>query len=271
MDSWEDTEPEAHFTKIKIEERVRNKVKEKDNISFEQVGSCSYLEEVQEVHSILFRKVLEEVDNQPPSSSEGEKNLILLKTVQLKIEEDDIQGPCLTHQPAEMQTMLQTEAGFIQSLEKMPDSMGIQENPGKILAISLPEGIYAIHEMEVINGPKETPAFHEDRWSIEKDPDIPGIQVDREKDTAGDEVKDRQLLAAEEGRIRPLPDCEAADIPDGRNKATLLHNSENKEQSKDSLFQPPVAISSDVPSETQESIVQQGIGKAIRSHAQFSS
>ncbi|XP_025022470.1 transcriptional repressor CTCFL [Python bivittatus] len=264
MDSQEDTEPDDHFTKIKIEGSIQNKVN-LDNISFEQVGSCSYPEVVQDVHSILFRKVLEEVDHQPPSSSEGEKNLILLKTVHLKIEEDDIQGSCLTDHPGELHTMLPREAGFIQSLERMPESIDIQENPRKILAISLPEGIYAIHEMEVISGPKETPSFHEDRWSIEKDPDIPGIQVNREKDAAGDEDKDRQLLVAEEGRISPLPDSEAADIPNGGNKATLLHNSENKNQSKDSVFQPSVAISSDVTSETQESIVQQGKG-AIQQH-----
>ncbi|XP_070796177.1 transcriptional repressor CTCFL [Pituophis catenifer annectens] len=250
MDRQQDTESDEHFTKIKMEESVQNKI-QRENVSFGQEGSCNYPEKIEDVNSILFKKVLEEVDKWPPSSSEGEKNLILLKTVHLKTEKDNIQGACLTDHPVMLHTMLRREAGFIHSLARMPDSIDIQENPGKVLAISLPEDFYVFHEMEVINGPKETLGFHEERWSIEKDPNIPGIQVDR------DGSRDPQLLVAGEGRIIPLPDSDAADIPNG---ATLLHNSENKAQSKDSVSQPPVAISRDVSSEIQEDIVQQGKG-----------
>ncbi|XP_015676693.1 transcriptional repressor CTCFL-like, partial [Protobothrops mucrosquamatus] len=288
MDHQDDTEPDEHFTKIKTEERVQDKTQE---------GSCNYPERIKDVHSILFKKVLEEVDKRPPSSSEGEKNFILLKTVHLKTEKDNIQGPCLIDHPVELHTMLRREADFIRSLERMPNSIEIQENPRKVLAVSLPESIYALHEMEVISGPKDKPGFEEERWSIEKDPYIPQSmesinprpvsckqwnrcemflkvmpptskqtllfcipdgthKVDREED--GDGGRDWQLLVAEEGRIASLPDSEATYIANGGNKATLLHNSESKAQSKDSISQPPVAISRDVSLEIQEDIVQQG-------------
>ncbi|XP_039199172.1 transcriptional repressor CTCFL isoform X2 [Crotalus tigris] len=254
MDHQEDTEPDEHFTKIKTEERVQDKTQE---------GSCNYPEKIEDVHSILFKKVLEEVDKLPPSSSEGEKNFILLKTVHLKTEKDNIQGPCLIDHPVELHTMLQRETDFIRSLEGMPDSIEIQENPGKVQTISLAESIYALHEMEVISGSKGKPGFQEERWSIEKDPYIP--QVDREENRAGDGGRDWQLLVAEEGRIASQPDSEATDIANGGNKATLLHNSESKAQSKDSISQPPVAISRDVSLEIQEDIVQQGKG-SIQQH-----
>lgn len=168
MDHQEDTKPDEHFTKIKTEECVQDKTQE---------GSSNYPEKIEDVHSILFKKVLEEVDKRPPSSSEGEKNFILLKTVPLKTEKDNIQGPCLIDHPVELHTRLRREADFIRSLERTPDSIEIQENPRKVSAISLPETIYALHEMEVISGPKEKPGFHEERWSTEEDPNIPGIQV----------------------------------------------------------------------------------------------
>ncbi|ETE62567.1 Transcriptional repressor CTCFL, partial [Ophiophagus hannah] len=232
---------------------------QKDNARREEI-LCP--EKIEDVHSILFKKVLEEVDKWPPSSSEGQKNLILLKTVHLKTEKDNIQGACLIDHPVELHTVLQREADFIHSLVRMPDSIDIQEKPGKVLAISLPEDIYALHEIEVINGPNETPEFHEERWSIERDPNIPGIQVDREDKRGRGGSRDQQLFVAEEGRIVSLPDSEAADIPNG---AKRLHNSENKTPSKDRVSQPPVAINGDVSSEIQKGIVQQEKG-SIQQH-----
>ncbi|XP_026553563.1 transcriptional repressor CTCFL [Pseudonaja textilis] len=261
MDHQEDTESEEHIIQIKNDESVQNKM-QRENISFGQGGSGNYPEKIEDVHSILFKKLLKEVDKWPPSSSEGEKNLILLKTVHLKTEKDNIQGACLIDHPVELHTMLQREADFTHSLVRMPDSIDIQEKPGKVLAISLPEDIYALHEVEVINSPNETPGLHEGRWSIERDPNIPGLQVDREEKRSGGGVRDQQLLVAEEGRIISLPDSEAADIPNG---ATRLHNSENKTPSKDCVSQPPVAINGDVSSEIQEGIVQQGKG-SIQQH-----
>ncbi|XP_032074500.1 transcriptional repressor CTCFL [Thamnophis elegans] len=133
----------------------------------------NYPEKIEAVDCILFKKVLEEVDKWPLSSSEGGKILILLKTMHLKTAKDHIQGPCLVDHPVEPHTMLRREA----DLARMPNSIDIQENPGKVLAIGLPAGIYALHEMEVVNSAKETPRFHEERWSIEKDSNIPGIRM----------------------------------------------------------------------------------------------
>ncbi|KAG8131686.1 hypothetical protein E2320_009593 [Naja naja] len=219
MDHQEETESEEHFTKIKNDESVQNKM-QRENISFGQEGSGNYPEKFEDVHSILFKKVLEEVDKWPPSSSEGEKNLILLKTVHLKTEKDNIQGTCLIDHPVELCTVLQSEADFIPSA-RMPDSIDIQEKPGKVLAISLPEDIYALHEIEVINGPNETPGFHEERWPVsckqwnrcemfvEVMPPtskqtllfcIPDgtNKVDREEKRAGGGDRDQQLFVAEE-------------------------------------------------------------------------
>ncbi|XP_026520877.1 transcriptional repressor CTCFL [Notechis scutatus] len=304
MDHQEDTESEEHLIQIKNDKSVQNKM-QRENISFGQVGSGNYPEKIEDVHSILFKKLLEEVDKWPPSSSEGEKNLILLKTVHLKTEKDNIQGACLIDHPVELHTMLRREADFIHSLVRMPDSIDIQEKPGKVLAISLPEDIYALHEIEVINGPNETPGLHEGRWSIERDPNIPGIQppaacgppelrfhwqrhcgpilrcvqggpvghieVPHEFDTP--EVDREEKRAGGGDRDQQLLVAEEGRIislPDSEaadipNGATRLHNSENKTPSKDRVSQPPVAINGDVSSEIQEGIVQQGKG-SIQQH-----
>ncbi|XP_061486149.1 transcriptional repressor CTCFL [Rhineura floridana] len=267
MDSQEDTELGEQFTKIKASTRVQNKAREEYSVSQEKIGSCDYgKEEAEVLCPVSFDRLLEGgVDSQlSPSSGEGGNRLILLKTVHLKIEEDDFEGVC-PYQQGELHALMQREANILQPLEVVPQSVGVEDEG---LTISLPEGFYTIHEMEVmhIKGLKEAqPLNNEDRRSTEKAPDVLGIEIDRSKDIIADDGKDQQLLGAEEDRISHSLVVEAAKFLSSRMKgdAFLFHSSTIEGQSNVGTSH-TVVTSTDATSKAHENIVQRKEGDMLQ-------
>lgn len=179
MDSQE-VEPGEQSTHIKGAENAFRTPGE-DGISQEDTCNSNADDPAGHLHPILFSRMPEggEGDLQPPHClEEGEKCLILLKTVQLKAEDDFQQdGPsCLVDG---LQGLLSEGTGLVPSVEAVPRSISIQENPEEGLTVNFLESFYTIHEMEMmpVNGLKEAPAFNEDKRSPEKSPDILWIKV----------------------------------------------------------------------------------------------
>nr|XP_056700868.1 transcriptional repressor CTCFL [Euleptes europaea] len=226
------------FTQIKGAENVWNKAGQaagEDCISLENMSNSSYGGQAVNLHPISFGRMLEggEGDVQPPQSSgEGEKHLILLKTVQLRMEDEVKQGGH-TYLQDGLQALLSQEASLLQPVETMPQGVGIQEKPEEGLTVNFLESIYTIHEMEAtpVNRLKEAPESNEDERSTEKTPDILWIKIDRSKDLIADEGKDQGLAAAEEGRINNPLVVQAAKCLGARIKSgsLLLPASENKD------------------------------------------
>ncbi|XP_033009504.1 transcriptional repressor CTCFL isoform X2 [Lacerta agilis] len=230
----EDAELGQQFTKIKSSERVRKIGREEGSLSWEKMGSCSDGKgEVDALRPIPFDRQLEEGPGTqlPPSSGEGGKSLVLLKTVYLKEGEDDFEGAPSAHQQGSLHTLAQREASILHSWEVVPQSEAAEEES---LVISLPEVFYAIHEMEGVHaqGMKEVQVLnHGSERSAEKTPDALQVHMDRSKNAISAGGKDQQLLVAEEDRIGRSLAMEEAEPLSGRRKggATLCHSSENKD------------------------------------------
>lgn len=179
----QEVEPGEQFTHIKGAENAWYKAEEagEDGTSQENMGSCKDGDLAEDLHPVSFGQKLEggEGDIPPPQClEEGGKRLILLKTVQLKME-DDVQrdGPtCLVDG---LQGLLSQGGSLLQPVDVMPQSVSIHGNPEEGLTVNFLESIYTIHEMEVmpVNGLKEAPVFNEDKRSPEKTPDVLWIKV----------------------------------------------------------------------------------------------
>ncbi|XP_066482344.1 transcriptional repressor CTCFL [Tiliqua scincoides] len=202
--------------------------------------SCVYSKEPRDLHPISFGRLPEGGggDDITQSSGEGGKHLVLLKTIHWKMENNDFQGTSPIHQPYELHTMIQQEASILQHTETVSPSGSVQENPEEGWTISLLEGLYTIHEMEVmnVNNLKEAQVQNEDDSSTKKTPDVLWIkQIDRSKDTAADGGKDQELLQAGEERISHPSMVEAANILSSTMKGNslILRTSENKDQSNE--------------------------------------
>lgn len=174
-------ELEQQFTKIKGAEQVWNKAqeaREENEVSREKMDSRGYGEEAKDLHPISFGR-LSEGGGGDEIVGEGEKHLVLLKTIHLKIEDNDFQGADQTHPHAGLQAMIQQEANILQPTEMMSPAGSVQENPEESWAISLLGGIYTIHEMEVmhVNSLKEAQVLNEDKRSTKKASDVVWIKV----------------------------------------------------------------------------------------------
>ncbi|XP_053100513.1 transcriptional repressor CTCFL isoform X1 [Hemicordylus capensis] len=259
-------------TKVKEAEGGWDKAREaegEDGVSWEKTRSCGYGEEAPNLHPTLLGRLSEGGRELQPSQSSGEKHLILLKTVHLKMEGDDFQGICPTLQQDGLHSIIQQETSILQPLEVMPLSEGVQENPEEDLTISLLEGIYTIREMEVmhVNGLKEAQVLNEDKRSTEKALDVVWIkQIDRSRDIVADGGKDQELLVAEEERQNHSSVAEAAKTLSSRMKGDplLLQSSENKDQSTEFLSQHPGGTSTDVTSRAHQNTVQRREGDKQR-------
>ncbi|KAH0619185.1 hypothetical protein JD844_018964 [Phrynosoma platyrhinos] len=255
------------FTQIKVDERLWQKTQEVNSSSHQRMGSCIYGEaEVADLHPISFGRLLEAaLDSEPSQALGGEKQFVLLKTVNLKTEEDDFQGAFLDIQQDDLQAMVQREGSLLQPLEVMAHSVGAQENPKEVLAISLPEGVYTVHGMEMmhVSGLKEGHTFKEDERSTEETTNVLGIKADRRKDiiTYG-ACEGQHFRAAEEARVSCSFPEEATKILNGRIKVdpVLLHSSEKRDQSNEYASQHPILTSAAVTSKAHGSTVQWGDG-----------
>ncbi|XP_015267746.1 PREDICTED: transcriptional repressor CTCFL-like [Gekko japonicus] len=235
----QEVEPDEQFTHIKGAESAWNKAGEvagEDGISQENTGSSSDGGQAEDPHPISFGRMLEGGggDIPPPQClEEGEKRLILLKTVQLKME-DDFRRDGPSSLPDGLQGLLSQGPSLWQPVEVTPQSVSLQENPEGGLTVNFLESVYAVHEMEVVpvNGLKEVPAFNNDHRAPEKTPDILWIKIDRSKDIISDESKEQQLPSAEEERINNPLAVRAAKFLGARIKAGSLSwpASENKGQ-----------------------------------------
>uniref|UniRef100_A0A6J0TZT0 Transcriptional repressor CTCFL n=1 Tax=Pogona vitticeps TaxID=103695 RepID=A0A6J0TZT0_9SAUR len=205
------------------------------------MGSCIYGDEVEDLPPVSFCGVPGGGGGETHavhSSGEGEKHLVLLKTVHLKIEGNDAQGPSVANQhDGLLHTVMQRERCILEPLEVMTQSIGIWNNLEEVVAVGLPEGIYTVQEMEVmhINCLKEMQTFNEDEKSTRKTPDALQIERDRSIDVTTDGDKGQPLLVAEEDRISPFCLAEAAKNLSSRSKEdpVSFHNSEKKDQSNE--------------------------------------
>ncbi|XP_042317421.1 transcriptional repressor CTCFL isoform X2 [Sceloporus undulatus] len=268
MESPETPKLGEQFPQIKVDERLWQKTQEVNCTSHEKMGGCIYGEaEVADLNPILLGSFLETaIDNEPSQPlGEREKHLILLKTVNLKIEEDDFHRVSLDNQQNGLQAMIQQEGSLLQPLAVMPQSIDIQDNPEEVLAISLPEDVYTIHELELmhINGLKEGHTFNEDKRSTEESSNVLEIKADRRKYIITYvEREGQQFLAAEEARISCSFPEEATKILNGRIEVdpVLLHSSEKRDQSNEFASQHPVLTSAAVTSKAHGNTVQWGDG-----------
>ncbi|XP_054836428.1 transcriptional repressor CTCFL [Eublepharis macularius] len=226
------------FAPIKGAENIGNKAggsREENGVSQGNVGSCHYSDQAENLYPLSFGRMLEEGEVPCPlSSREGEKRLILLKTVQLKMEEEGFQQGGPTYLQDRLQAVLSQEASVLQPLEVAPQSNSIQGNPEEDSAVSFLESVYTVHEMEMmpVNSPKEAQGLEEDKRSTEKTPEVLWIKINRSKDIVADDGKVQQLPATEEERINNPFAVQAAKLLGARIKAgsLLLHTPENKDR-----------------------------------------
>ncbi|KAJ6651248.1 hypothetical protein lerEdw1_021154 [Lerista edwardsae] len=176
-------EPDQQFTRIKGTEQVWNKAQEaqeENDVSQEKMDSRGYGEEAEELHPISFGRLPGGGgDEIAQSAGEGEKHLVLLKTIHLKLEDNDFQGADPPHPQYGLQAMIQQEGSILQPTEMVSPAENVQENPEESWAINLLEGIYTIHEMEVmhVNSLKEAQVLNEDKRSTKKASDVVWIKV----------------------------------------------------------------------------------------------
>lgn len=183
MNSY-DFELTQQFTQIKDAEGVWNKtqeVQEENGVSPEKVEGCVYSEDARVLHPISFGRVPEGGgdDDTTQSSGEGGKHLALLKTIHWKMEESDFQGAYPAQQHCVVDTVIPQEASILQPTETISPNESVQENSEDDWTISLLEGPYIIHEMEVmyVNNPKEAQVPNEEKRSTKKAPDVLWIKV----------------------------------------------------------------------------------------------
>uniref|UniRef100_A0ACB8F6Q5 Uncharacterized protein n=1 Tax=Sphaerodactylus townsendi TaxID=933632 RepID=A0ACB8F6Q5_9SAUR len=262
----QEVEPGEQFTQIKDNENGCNKEEEitgEDGVFQEGMGGSNYGAQVKNLCPISLSQMLE-VDVQPPQfSGEGEKRLILLKTVQLKIE-DDVQQDGPTYLQNGLQGLLSPEVSLLPPVDVMPQSVSIPGNSEEGLAVNFLERIYTVHRVEAmpVNSLKEASAFDEDKRSARKTPDVLWIKVDRSKDIIADEGQGQQLSAAEEERINnPLVVQAAKGLGAQINAGSFpLPAPENKDQGDGAELQQSVSTSTSVPLRARGSRIRRGGG-----------
>uniref|UniRef100_H9GN29 CCCTC-binding factor like n=1 Tax=Anolis carolinensis TaxID=28377 RepID=H9GN29_ANOCA len=253
---------------INVAKSFVQKSHEIDSSSHERMGSCIYGEaEAGVLHPNSFSQLLEaDIDSESHQAlGEGEKHFVLLETVHLKIEEDDFQRAALDNPQDGFQDVMQRERNLLQPLEVMPQHLC----PEQLLAISLPEGVYTIHEMEVmhVSGLKEEHAFNEDARSATKTTNVIEIKTDMATDS---ECEGQQFLAAQEAKTSHSFSEESTKILNGKIKsdAVLFHNSGKRGQSTKCASQNPALTSSEVTSKVHGNTVRWGEGH-LPQHCRF--
>uniref|UniRef100_A0A8C8VJU7 CCCTC-binding factor n=1 Tax=Pelusios castaneus TaxID=367368 RepID=A0A8C8VJU7_9SAUR len=179
------------FTKIKGAERTWDRVRE-DN------GGP----DVEGLNGAPPAKVLEGGGNLEfsPPAVQGEKHLIMLQTVHLKEGEEELQGVSQLNiqQQNGVHMVVQRGASVLQPLVVVQEGAGVQQNMPTGVAISIQDGVYTFHDMEVmqINVLQEKVwAKDEENKSTDKSPGmllikLPPNEEGREKDSfTGEKAK----------------------------------------------------------------------------------
>ncbi|XP_077191805.1 transcriptional repressor CTCFL isoform X2 [Paroedura picta] len=265
----QEVEPVAQFTHIKGAGNAWNRTGE-DGASQENMGSSSGDDPSEDLHPSSFGRVLggEEGGDVPTPQclEEGEKRLVLLKTVQLKMD-DNFQQDGPTCLPDGLHGLLSQGADLLQPVEVLPQSEGLQGNPAEGLTVNFLDSVYAIHDMAVmpVNGLKETSALNEDKRSPGKTPDILWIKIDSSKEITAPESKERKRPAAEEERISGPPAVHAVKFQGAQIKAGSLQwlASDNKVQGDERVTQQPVSTSTNIPLKARRSRVQRREGEML--------
>ncbi|XP_044311100.1 transcriptional repressor CTCFL [Varanus komodoensis] len=252
-----ESQVDGQFTQIKSAERAWSQIREEGSAPYEQMGTCAYGEEHENLQPIPFGQQLEGGVAIQPVSEDGE-HLILLKPVHLKMAEEDFQGACPSGQHDALHAMMQREADLV---EVLPPSVDAQKNPEKVLTISLPEGVYTVHEMEVmhVSNLKEVHTLQEGKRSTSETPNVLGIKVALLLDLSN---KDQPFSASEDDTMSHFLAAEATKLQKG--DPSLFGHSENKDQSNPCASQHPFVTSSDVTSKAHGSIVQWGEGDKLQ-------
>uniref|UniRef100_A0A8C3PDF0 CCCTC-binding factor like n=1 Tax=Chrysemys picta bellii TaxID=8478 RepID=A0A8C3PDF0_CHRPI len=217
------------FTKIKGAERPGDKAREDDGggkISWVKERNSICDPDAEGLNGTPLAKQLEEGGGNlelSPSPVQGEKHLIMLQTVHLKEGEDDLQGVSQLNiqQQSGVHMVVQRGAGVLQPLVVVQQGVGAQQNLPTGVAISIQDGVYTFHDVEVmqINVLQEK------------------VQIDRSKDLHAVEGKGQQLPPNEEGREKDIFTVEKAKILSCKAKDDMsVSHCEPKEQEEQAVI-----------------------------------
>uniref|UniRef100_A0A8C3IJ86 CCCTC-binding factor n=1 Tax=Chrysemys picta bellii TaxID=8478 RepID=A0A8C3IJ86_CHRPI len=221
------------FTKIKGAERPGDKAREDDGggkISWVKERNSICDPDAEGLNGTPLAKQLEEGGGNlelSPSPVQGEKHLIMLQTVHLKEGEDDLQGVSQLNiqQQSGVHMVVQRGAGVLQPLVVVQQGVGAQQNLPTGVAISIQDGVYTFHDVEVmqINVLQEkVQAKDEENLS---------------KDLHAVEGKGQQLPPNEEGREKDIFTVEKAKILSCKAKDDMsVSHCEPKEQEEQAVI-----------------------------------
>uniref|UniRef100_A0A8C4Y2W7 CCCTC-binding factor n=1 Tax=Gopherus evgoodei TaxID=1825980 RepID=A0A8C4Y2W7_9SAUR len=233
MASQDSALPEP-FTKIKGAERTWDKAREDDG-------------------GVPLAKQLEEGGNLElsPSPVQGEKHLIMLQTVHLKEGEDELQGVSQLNIQTQsgVHMVVQRGASVLQPLVVVQQGVGAQQNLPTGVAISIQDGVYTFHDVEVmqINVLQEkVQTKDEENLSLDKPPGMLLI---------------KQLPPNEEGREKDIFTAEKAKILSCKAKDDMsTSHCEHKEQEEQAVIKNTDAL------ETQKNTQHRKKGKKMIFH-----
>nr|XP_014430204.2 transcriptional repressor CTCFL isoform X1 [Pelodiscus sinensis] len=210
------------FTKIKGAERIWDRAREDDGgdrLPWVKERNSICDPDVEVLNGAPPAKALEGGRNLElsPSLIQSEKHLIMLQTVRLKEGEEDLQAVSQLNiqQQSGLHMVVQRGASVLQPLVVVQQGVGAQQNIPTGVAISLQDGVYTFHDMEVmqINVLQEkVQAKDEENKSMDKSPGMLLIKIDRTKDLHAVEGKVQQLLPNEEGKEEDTFTAENAEI-----------------------------------------------------------
>ncbi|XP_048676470.1 transcriptional repressor CTCFL isoform X2 [Caretta caretta] len=247
MASQDSALPEL-FTKIKGAERTWDKAREDDGggkISWVKERNSICDPDAEGLNGALPAKLLEEEGGNlelSPSPVQGEKHLIMLQTVHLKEGEEDVQGVSQLNiqQQSGVHMVVQRGASVLQPLVVVQQGVGAQQNLPTGVAISIQDGVYTFHDVEVmqINVLQEkVQAKDEENQSMDKPPGMLLIKIDRSKDLHAVEGKVQQLPPNEEGREKDIFSVEKAKILSCKAKDDMsVSHYEHKEQEEEAVI-----------------------------------
>ncbi|XP_074867859.1 transcriptional repressor CTCFL [Carettochelys insculpta] len=223
MMASQDSDLPEPFTKIKGAERTWDREREDvggDKMSWVKERNSICEPDAEVLNGASPAKVLEGGGNMElsPSLMQGEKHLIMLQTVRLKEgEEDDLQGVSQLNnqQQSGVHMVVQRGASVLQPLVVVQQGVGAQQNMPTGVAISIQDGVYTFHDMEVmqINVLQEkVQGKDEENKSTDKPPGMLLIKIDRSKDLHAVEGKTQEVSPNEEGREKDTFNVEKAKI-----------------------------------------------------------